>query len=74
MIKSLTCYFNVTKDCLMIDLKKEGDMISCKNCAHYWVHEKAMIEPCHIHPFYNRNKNGDCIDYRRKWYLFCVKK
>ena len=45
----------------------------CRHCVYYWNHDKTMIEPCSIHPYYNRNKNHDCKDFKKKWYLFWIR-
>ena len=45
----------------------------CRHCVYYWNHDKSMIEPCSIHPYYNRNRNNDCKDFKKKWYLFWIR-
>ena len=42
----------------------------CHNCKYYRAIQRSMLEPCSLHPYYNRNKNYDCKDYEIKWYKF----
>lgn len=45
----------------------------CKNCKFYIkLDVGTMIEPCILHPFFNRNRYGNCKDYKRIWYKFWV--
>lgn len=45
----------------------------CQDCKYYWDHTKSQIENCELHPYYYRNRNHNCIDYKKKWFLFWVK-
>lgn len=46
----------------------------CKDCKFFIKDGMGvMTEPCIIHPYYDRNRNGDCQDYKRLWYKFWIK-
>jgi hypothetical protein len=47
--------------------------VYCENCVSYYPDASIGLEPCKMHPYCNRNKHGNCKDYKRKWYKFLIK-
>jgi hypothetical protein len=50
----------------------QNKKVYCQNCIHYRPKMVviAIDHPCVKHQFYNRNKNNNCEDYKRKWWMF----
>lgn len=42
----------------------------CVDCRFYKKYATSFNVNCKIHPFYDRNKNGDCDDFRLNFYKF----
>lgn len=55
-------------------MSEKGRGKICQNCI-YWDENSSgvMTLPCVKHPFYFRNENGDCFDYKKKWWKFWIK-
>ena len=45
----------------------------CQYCKQYDGMVRLMMHSCKIHPYYDRNKNYDCRDFKWVWYLFFMK-
>jgi hypothetical protein len=78
----------LTKQVLRSVKVMKGRKVYCKNCKHYYPSQKASQVDCYVkineknpigQQLYRtafceeKNKNYNCIDYEKKWYLFWIK-